>query len=130
MRGHCQRKVNRVFYKVLRRLTAPRSMTRSSFLRQCASLSFSVELLRQTQMRRFLNECRDALDKAAPESRTNFNGEEIRGKFLSKLSDGERLGSNLLLVVLCRSKTRRYNSRSCTVRTMNMEGGGTRHVPM
>lgn len=48
-----------------------------------------VEFLRQTQMRRFLNDCRDALDKAAPEARTNFNGEEIRGKFLGKLSDGK-----------------------------------------
>jgi len=40
-------------------------------------------------MRRFLNECRAGIDKVAPEARTNFNGEEIRGKFLAKLSDGE-----------------------------------------
>ncbi|CBN79691.1 hypothetical protein Esi_0368_0016 [Ectocarpus siliculosus] len=46
-----------------------------------------VEFLRQTQMRRFLKDCRDALDKTAPEVRTNFNGEEIRGKFMGKLSD-------------------------------------------
>lgn len=37
-------------------------------------------------------DCRDTLDKSAPEIRTNFNGEEIRGKFLGKLSDGERPG--------------------------------------
>ncbi|CAM9419745.1 unnamed protein product, partial [Hapterophycus canaliculatus] len=46
-----------------------------------------VEFLRQAQMRRFLKACRDALDRSAPEIRTNFNGEEIRGKFLGKLSD-------------------------------------------
>ncbi|CAM9607803.1 unnamed protein product [Pylaiella littoralis] len=50
-----------------------------------------VEFLRQTQMRRFMNDCRDALDKTAPEARTNFNGEEIRGKFLGKLSDALRV---------------------------------------
>ena len=48
-----------------------------------------MEFLRQTQMRRFLNDCRVTLDKMAPEARTNYNGEEIRGKFLGKLSDGE-----------------------------------------
>eukprot|EP00752_Nemacystus_decipiens_P004826 g4392.t1 len=50
-----------------------------------------VEFLRQTQMRKFLNDCREALDKMAPEARTNFNGEEIRGKFLGKLSDSLRV---------------------------------------
>lgn len=56
--------------------------------------SVSVEFLRQTQMRRFLNDCRESLDKTAPEARTNFNGEEIRGKFLGKLSDGELASEN------------------------------------
>lgn len=45
--------------------------------------------MRQTQMRRFLNECRETVDKMAPEARTNYSGEEIRGKFLGKLSDCE-----------------------------------------
>lgn len=49
----------------------------------------SVEQLRQTFTQSFVKESREALDKRAPELRTNFKGEDIRGKFMHKLQDGE-----------------------------------------
>lgn len=48
-----------------------------------------VESLRRGYQRQFTRECREALDKCAPELRTNFKGEEIRGLFFGKLNDGE-----------------------------------------
>lgn len=48
-----------------------------------------MEYLRQTMMVRFIRDCGENLDKRAPEVRTNFKGEEIREKFLLKLSDGK-----------------------------------------
>eukprot|EP00904_Undaria_pinnatifida_P002133 jgi/Undpi1/11920/HiC_scaffold_4.g01619.m1 len=46
-----------------------------------------LEYLRHTMMVRFIRDCGEALDKRAPEVRTNFKGEEIREKFLLKLGD-------------------------------------------
>ena len=59
-----------------------------------------LEYLRHTMMVRFIRDCGEALDKRAPEVRTNFKGEEIREKFLLKLGDGKGIDGVRLFLSL------------------------------